>query len=339
VAGALSSIRPAWVVPGGRIEISGAHLPIPAEGWPHALVGVEDARVVAASARRLTLVVPPTSAGGTTAVRIDELPGETAYIEVARPLATGLHQVDSPAFDASGRLYVTHSGGRDTKVPVPLYRIGRDGVREPLAVELPNPTSMTLGPDGLIYVSSRFEGQIYRLTAQDRVDLYATGLGVATGIAFGPDGSLYVGDRTGSILRVDTSRRIEVFATLPASVAAFHLTFGPDDALYVTGPTLATHDALYRITPDRLVDVVWEGFGRPQGLAFDSTGTLYVADALAGSAGLYRIDVGAATPSAEIVATAPSLVGLAFDPDGGLVLAGSETVWRLDVPLRPLKRA
>ena len=29
-------------------------------------------------------------------VRIDELPGETAYIEVARVLATGVHQVDSP---------------------------------------------------------------------------------------------------------------------------------------------------------------------------------------------------------------------------------------------------
>jgi sugar lactone lactonase YvrE len=334
----LSAVRPAWVVPGGRVEISGAHLPLPAEGWPHALVGADDARIVGASAQRLALVVPPTAQGGTTAVRIDELPGETVFVEVARPLATGLHQVDSPAFDATGRLYVTHSGGRDTKVPVPLYRIGRDDVREPLAIDLPNPTSVALGPDAQVYVSSRFEGQIYRLTPQDRVDLYATGLGVATGIAFGADGALYVGDRSGSILRIDASRRVEAFATLPASVAAFHLAFGPDEALYVTGPTLATHDALYRITPDRLVDVVWDGFGRPQGLAFDSTGALYVVDALAGRAGLYRVDVTAARPSPELVATAPSLVGIAFDPEGGIVLAGTETIWRLEVPLRPLRR-
>ena len=330
----LSAIRPAWVVPGGRIEISGTHLPVPHDGWPHALVGAADARVVAASPRRVTIVVPADAEGGTTAVRLDELPGETVFVEVARPLATGLHQVDNPAFDAAGRLYVTHSGGRDTKVPVPLYRLGRDGVREPLAVELPNPTSLTLGPDGQIYVSSRFEGQIYRLTPQDRVELYATELGVATGIAFGPDGALYVGDRSGSILRVDSSRKVESFATLPASVAAFHLAFGPDGSLYVTGPTLATHDALYRITPDRLVDVVWESFGRPQGLAFDSTGTLYVADALAGMAGLYRVDVTQSKVSPELVLTAPALVGLAFDPEGGLVLAGPETVWRLDVPLK-----
>ena len=84
---------------------------------------------------------------------------------------------------------------------------------------------------------------------------------------------------------------------------------------------------------ERLVDVVWEGFGRPQGLAFDSTGTLYVADALAGMAGLYRVDVTQSKVPPELVLTAPALVGLAFDPEGGLVLAGPETVWRLDVPL------
>jgi len=38
--------------------------------------------------------------------------------------------VDSPAFDAQGRLYVTQSGARDTKSPIPLYRMGADAVRE-----------------------------------------------------------------------------------------------------------------------------------------------------------------------------------------------------------------
>lgn len=332
----VSAIRPAWVVPGGRIALIGTHLPLPAEGLPHALVGTTDARVVAASPSAVRLIVPASAEGGTTAVRVDELPGETAYVEVARPLATGLHQVDSPAFDAAGRLYVTHSGGRDSKVPVPLYRIGRDGVREPLALDLPNPTSLAPGPDGHLYVSSRFEGNVYRVTAQDRAEIYATELGVATGLAFGRDGALFVGDRSGTILRVDANRHVEPFASLPASVAAFHLAFGPDDCLYVTAPTMATHDAVYRITPDRLVDVACDAFGRPQGLAFDASGQLYVADALAGAAGLYRVDVTQGAPVPELVLTAPSLVGLAFDPDGGLILAGSDTVWRLEVPLRPL---
>lgn len=332
----ISALRPGWAVPGAPVSIEGVHLPVPASGPPHVLVGGADAHVLSASHRALRIIVPPDAEGGTVAVRIDELPGETIYLQVAAVLVSGVHQVDGPAFGADRRLYCTMSGGRDTKAAVPLYRISREGGREPIAVDIGNPTSLALGPDGLLYVSSRFDGVVYRLLADDRGEIYATGLGTATGLAFGSDGSLFVGDRSGTILRVLPDRQVETFATIPASVAAFHLAMGPDDTLYVTAPTLATHDAIYRVTRDRLVDVIYDGLGRPQGLALDSTGALYVVDALAGGAGLYRLDVSGAKPDAELVLTAPSLVGVAFDPEGGLLLASSDTVWRLDCPLKPL---
>jgi sugar lactone lactonase YvrE len=337
VTQAISAIRPSWVVPGGRVLVTGAHLPVPADGPPHVLIGGDDAFVVAASADRLRVMVPPESAGGSMALRIDELPGATAYLEVARTLTTGVHLVDSPAFGADGCLYVTQSGERGSKVDVPLYRIRPDGVRESLTLEVGNPTSLALGPDGALYVSSRFESQVYRLSGDSQTEVFATELGVPTGLAFGADGDLFVGDRSGSILRVTADRRVETFATLPASVAAFHLAFGPDRCLYVTAPTLATHDVIYRITPDRLVDTVSDRFGRPQGLAFDSEGVLHVAEALAGAAGLYRVDVSGEGREPVLEVSAPALVGLAFDPAGGLVLASNDTVWRLDNGLRPFR--
>jgi hypothetical protein len=36
--------------------------------------------------------------------------------------------------------------------------------------------------------------------------------------------------------------------------------------------------------------------------------------------------------------SAPMLTGIAFDPAGGVVLASSDTLWRLDVPVSPLPR-
>jgi sugar lactone lactonase YvrE len=234
-------------------------------------------------------------------------------------------------------LYVTHSGGRDAKVPVPLYRFSADGAREPLALEVGNPTSLALGPDGAMYISSRFDGQIYRLTSGDHVEPFIAEVGVPTGLAFGTDGSLFIGDRSGSILRVTASKQVETYASLPASVAAFHLAHGPDGNLYVSAPTLSTHDPLYRITPERLIDVVCEDFGRPQGLAFDSTGMLYVVDALAGGSGLFRLDVTQTKPVPELVVAAHSLVGVAFDPAGGVILASNDTVWKLDVDLKPAR--
>lgn len=329
----LTSIQPSRALPGARVSLVGSRLPRVVDGPPHVFVGEQEARVVAASKGAIRVIVPADSPGGRLAVRIEGWPDEGAHVDVGRVLATGIHQVDSPLFDAAGRLYLTHSGSRDARVPVPLYRLGRDGVRESLAVAIANPTSLARGPDGLVYVSSRFDGQVYRLTADDRAELYATELGMATGLAFAPDGTLYVGDRSGSILRVTPGRHVDTFASLPPSVAAFHLAYGPDDCLYVTAPTLGTRDVVYRITSDRLVDVVCNGFGRPQGLAFDATGTLYVVDAMAGAAGLYRLNLGASAPPPELVVAAPALVGVAFDPAGGLVLASNDTVWKLDVGL------
>ena len=329
----ITSIRPGWAVPGGLVSIDGIHLPRPISGPPHLLVGAADARVVAASSKSISFVVPPDAEGGTTAVRIDELPGETVYLELGRVVASGVNQVDSPAFGADGRLYCTMSGGRSTKAAVPLYRIGMDGAREPLALEIANPTSLAVGPDGLLYVSSRFDGHVFRLVDETRAEIFATELGTATGIAFGADGMLYVGDRSGSVLRVTPDRTVDTFATLPASIAAFHLAMGPEQCLYVTAPTLSTHDAIYRITPDRRVDVVHQSFGRPQGLAFDSSGRLYVVEALAGAAGLYRVDL--ETARSELVLSAPALIGFAFDPTGGLVVCSNDTVWRIECDLLP----
>ncbi len=89
--------------------------------------------------------------------------------------------------------------------------IGLDGVREPLAVEIANPTSLALGPDGADLYLEPVRGHVYRLTVDDRAELYATELGVPTGLAFAPDGTLFVGDRSGSILRVSPERQVETY--------------------------------------------------------------------------------------------------------------------------------
>jgi sugar lactone lactonase YvrE len=334
----LSSVRPKGAVPGARVTLLGARLSVPRDGPPLVTVGDPgglSARVVSASSRAISIVVPEGTPGGPQSVRLAEAPGESVMLNVAHVVTTDVHQVDSPVCTADGSLYVTHSGGRDTKAPVPMYRVRPDGTREPIAVDIANPTSLALAPDGSVFVSSRFEGQVYRLTSDDRAELYATDLGVATGLACAGDGTLFVGDRSGTILRIsagqsgESARHVDTYASLPASVAAFHLAIAPDGCLYVTAPTLASHDVVYRITPAREVQVVCAGFGRPQGLACDASGALFVTDALAGASGLYRVDLHAASPVPELVIAAPHLVGVAFGAAGEMYLASHDTVWRI----------
>ena len=142
-------------------------------------------------------------------------------------------------------------------------------------------------------MSSRFEGSVYRVKPDGTYETFAENLGIACGLAFGRDGTLYVGDRSGTLFGVAPDGTASTIATLPASVAAFHLAVGPDDHLYVTGPTLGPYDHVYKINPrTQEVDRLYGGFGRPQGLAFDSQGALYVVEALAGWSGLYRLLTG-----------------------------------------------
>jgi sugar lactone lactonase YvrE len=189
---------------------------------------------------------------------------------------------------------------------------------------------MAMSPDGRLYVSSRFEGTVYRLADDGSVEPFASDLGVACGLAFGPDGTLFVGDRTGTIFKVDRSGRPTAFATLPGSVAAFHLAFAPDHTLFVTAPTLSTYDHVYRVEPGGAVSTLAARFGRPQGLAFDAAGRLFVAEALAGASGIYRLDPGQPGHEgpAELVLAGPGVVGLAFEKDGGMVVCTNDAAYR-----------
>jgi sugar lactone lactonase YvrE len=211
-------------------------------------------------------------------------------------------------------------------VPISIFRVRPNGTRETFSSGVVNPTSMAIAPDGMLYVSSRFEGTVYRVMEDGSVEPFATDLGVACGLAFDTDGTLCVGDRSGTIFRVDRMGRVTTLAALPSSVAAFHLAFGPDGSLYVTGPTLATYDAVYKIDRDGTVAIRSTAFGRPQGIAFDARGDLFVVEALAGKSGLYRLKEDGAP---ELVLTGPGLVGVAFDQIGGVVVCSNDTAYRL----------
>lgn len=322
----ISSITPSHTIAGGRINLHGSHFAV-GPTLPAVHIGTAAARVVFAAHDELGLIVPNTEAG-LLPVRVDGADG-ACMVDVGVPMAAGLHQVDNPAFDAFGNLFVTYSGSRGQQVPISIFKVTPAGTRESFSSAVTNPTSMAFSPDGTLYVSSRFEGAVYRLTDDGNAEVFASDLGIACGLAFAPDGTLFVGDRSGTVFEVARNGVARTLATVPASVAAFHLALGPD-GLYVTAPTLSASDVIYRVSFTGEVSVFHAGFGRPQGLAFAPDGTLHVVEALAGISGLYRVRVDAAP---ELLVSGPKLVGVAFGPSGNLVLCSSDTAYRFSSPL------
>jgi sugar lactone lactonase YvrE len=333
----IEAVAPSFALPGGEVRIIGRALR-PAEfRRPSVRFGEVEGAVLISSDDFLVARVPENAVSGPIVVGTNGNVSNAHSIKVAVPVADNLHPVTNPALDHEGNLYVTFSGSRGQKVPVAIFKIDTDYNVTPFLTEMMNATAIAFDREGQMYVSSRHDETVYKVAPNGTVSSYAEGMGVATGIAFDRQQNLYVGDRSGTIFKIAPDRQIFVFATLEASVSAYHLAFGPHGDLFVTGPTTSSFDCVYKVDPHGSVSVFYRGLGRPQGLAFDADGDLYVAASLAGKRGIVKI-----TPDAKasLEVSGQGLVGLAFAPGKSAILATNNAVhhisWNIQgLPLLP----
>lgn len=325
-----------------RAGVEGGEVIVSCEGFDtsdftacHASFAGLQARLVGVSPERVIVGIPEYEKGFSA----DELTLESARVDLStafvlgEKLADNLHPVANPAVDRDdGSIYVTHSGSRGQKVPVSIYKIAADGMIEPFLSDIINPTGMAFDGDGVLHVTSRYEGELYRVTPFKEVTTVATELGVATGLAFDRRSRIYVGDRSGTIFQVNELGEARPYATLEPSVSAYHMAFGPDGDLYVSGPTVSSFETIWRVDAMGEATSFYRGLGRPQGLAFDEDGNLYVAASLRGQRGIVRISPDGAR--AEMVVAGGALVGLAFDEQGNMVVVSTQKVYRLHLGIK-----
>src|SRR5271157_3910993 len=287
----IEAVAPSFALPGGEV------------------------RVIGKSLRPLELRRP--------SVHFGDIEGSVLISSDDFLVADNLHPVTNPAIDREGNLYVTFSGSRGQKTPVSVFKIDTNYNVKPFLSDLMNATSIAFDREGQMYVSSRHDEAVYKVAPNGTMSTYAEGMGIATGIAFDREENLYVGDRSGTIFKIARDRQIFVFATLEPSVSAYHIAFGPQGDMFVTGPSTSSFDYVYKVDPHGSVSVFYRGLGRPQGLALDIEGNIYVAASLAGKRGIVKI-----TPQgkANLEVSGQGLVGLAFAPGKSAILATNSAV-------------
>ncbi|MBZ5549140.1 MAG: gluconolaconase [Acidobacteriia bacterium] len=333
----IEAVAPSFALPGGEVRIIGRALRPPEFRRPSVRFGEVEGAVLISSDDFLVARVPENAVSGPIVVGTNGNVSNAHSIKVAVPVADNLHPVTNPALDHEGNLYVTFSGSRGQKVPVAIFKIDTNYNVAPFLTEMMNATAIAFDREGQMYVSSRHDETVYKVAPNGTVSSYAEGMGVATGIAFDRQQNLYVGDRSGTIFKIAPDRQIFVFATLEPSVSAYHLAFGPHGDLFVAGPTTSSFDCVYKVDPHGSVSVFYRGLGRPQGMAFDVDGNLYVAASLTGKRGIVKI-----TPDAKatLEVSGQGLVGLAFAPGKSAILATNNAVhhisWNIQgLPLLP----
>ncbi|MSO21010.1 MAG: gluconolaconase [Acidobacteria bacterium] len=326
----IEQITPRATISGGELQIRGHGFSTVGSPPPQVQLNGVDAGLTVSSDRLLIARIPESAVSCNLVVNNHRESSDGVPIEVGVPIAENMHPVGNPAIDRDGNIFVTFSGSRGQKVPVGIYKIDPNYNVKAFLSEVMNPTGMAFDRKGDLFISSRFDGNIYRATPSGEVSTHAEGMGVATGIAFDGDEFLYVGDRSGTIFKIAPDRQIFVFATLEPSISAYHLAFGPDGYLYVTGPTTSSFDCISRISRTGVVEKFYQGVGRPQGMAFDVDGNLYVAASQAGRKGILRINQ---QGQCELVVSGPGLVGLAFTT-GAAILVTTGAVYHLNMNVR-----
>jgi hypothetical protein len=338
----IEAVTPGFALPGGEIRIVGKSLRPHELRRPKVHFGDIEGSVLISSDDFMVARVPEGAASGPVVVTTD-VATDLKEVSAVRPKVSGhvsnphsiqvgvtvagdLHPVTNPALDREGNIYATFSGQRGQKVPVSIFKIDTNYSMKPFLSDLMNATSIAFDRAGQMYVSSRNDGAVYKVAPNGTMSTYAEGMGVATGIAFDAAENLYVGDRSGTIFKIARDRQIFVFATIEPSVSAYHIAFGPLGDMFVSGPSTSSYDCVYKVDPHGTVSVFYRGLGRPQGLALDVDGNVYVAASLGGQRGIVKI-----TPQgkANLELSGQGLVGLAFAPGKSVILATHGAVHRV----------
>jgi hypothetical protein len=327
----IAQVTPPAAIAGGELQIRGKGFA--KTDRPRVMIGDVGASVIIGSDSFVIARVPEGASAGELVIESGTQASEAWACDIGVLLADSLHPVASPAVDSFGNIFTTFSGSRGQKVPVAVFKIDLNFNVKPFINDLMNATALAFDHEGMLYISSRNDGFVYQVTPNGNMSVYVEGMGVATGLAFDHDQNLYVGDRSGTIFKISPNRQIFVFATLEPSIAAYHLAFGADGYLYVTGPTTSSFDAVHRINQQGEVEVFYRGLGRPQGMAFDEEGALYVAASIAGRKGVVRIDPGG---DADLFLSGPGIVGLAFMPSRSMAISTTNAIYRVDVGIKGL---
>ena len=171
-------------------------------------------------------------------------------------------------FDAhTGELFV---GGWVTQTVGNVYRFDiNGGGSKTLIATVAGIGGITGDASGNIYAAQVNAGIVSKITPNGDVTTYATGLN-------NPDGRLYIGSRTGQIMVAPIGGGVATnFVTLTGAI--MDLVSDGAGNIYATNADPA-QGTISNITPGGSVTSFDSGFGGPQGIVFDASGNLFIAN-------------------------------------------------------------
>jgi len=289
--------------------------------------------IEAASTNKIVAHIPDKISNEEVYIVQDGVKSNVFKFHISPLIASILHNVDNPAISKEGKIYATFSGSKGQITPASIFAIDHTTHKVPFISGIINATSLLIGHDGFLYISSRYDGKIYKSELSGEYKLFSQGLGEAFGMAMDSLGNLFVGDRTGTVFKIDKTGRADVFASLPSSNIAYHLAIDSKDELFITVPMQIGENIIYNITPDGSVSEFYSDMMEFHGIAVDKNDNIFVAVTNRDKGAIHMID--RKTKENWKVVSGEEIVGLAFDDTGNLYFSTFSRIYFLDKKFIP----
>src|SRR5579884_3285883 len=271
------------------------------------ILGGEDVAVDAASSVYLLSQHFVQKAAGTAAITTAiTIAGSAAYANSGDNGPAAAARLMAPAAiaaDSAGNIYIAEQGANRIRQVAPDRTIK---TLSDATAGWKMPSGIAVDGSGTVYVADTGNNRIRRITAGGVVSTFAANVSSPTAIRVAKDGSLYVCE-TGNddVLKLTPAgvKSVVAKASQPAGVA-----IAADGTLAV-----ATGGQILRAAIDGTVTTLLDGLSNPAGLAYDSTGNLWIAET-----GKQRV-IAVATGGAVNVLAGASMAG--FTGDNGPALS------------------
>ena len=327
----IDSIYPKIILPGGILEIDGKGFKPWKLNNKHIKFENNNVNIIAVSENKLVIELPKKAKGGELYIDCNDNKSNKIDIYIPTPIVTKLHNVDNPVIDKNGNIYATYSGKRGQHLPVSIFKIiPPDFDKHIFISEIPNPTSLAIDNNNVLFISSRMTGKIYKCIEYDNYEVYAQGLGVAFGLAINSKGEMFAGDRTGEIYQIFPNGQAIFYKTIPQSYLAYHLGFDKKDNLYLTNPIHMGENSILKINLEGEIETFHTSYSMYHGFCFDGRNNMYVVEGKRNESYILKI-----TPKRKIkkIMTGKNLVGLCFDNKNNLLVATRTNLYLIDKSL------
>jgi sugar lactone lactonase YvrE len=229
-----------------------------------------------------------------------------------------LHSANGFTFDRHDRLWVASGPGSQLVV---MDRQGKVLDRIVNAEGVESLDDVVVAPDGTVYWTEIFSGQVKKLTPGGTISSIAQLPPGANGIAISPDGRIYAN----TTILSDTLWEVYPDGSAPRLIAQDlgfpnAMNVGPDGFLYV--PSWIVHKIVLKVDPDTgATTTVATGFQAPLSVRFDPAGRLHVLDQVAHQIVRVNLATGAKTVVTDVPPNADSFD---FDSAGQLYVSSAE---------------